>query len=167
MLYEYHIALYEVAFVRGAKKCTTARFEVPRPTDKQVQHTAWHCIRHPDNPPNRSYRTTRTIDSRFSKSSPPREHVGGFDLAYHKGYVEVQPQACGYSSLFGAVVKNPIKQSRRAKPDKVKCALYKFFLYIMLIYRVSGQGTIQLRRTGGQNQAQDGLFPTSQIKYRL
>ncbi|CAM9174701.1 unnamed protein product [Ectocarpus fasciculatus] len=52
--------------------------------------------------------------------SPVREHVGGFDLAFHKGYVEVQPQACGYSSFFGAVVRNRVKPARRAKADKAR-----------------------------------------------
>ncbi|CAM9875768.1 unnamed protein product, partial [Hapterophycus canaliculatus] len=47
-----------------------------------------------------------------------REHVGGFDLAFHNGHVELQPQVCGYSTLFGAVVRNPVKHSLRAKKDK-------------------------------------------------
>eukprot|EP00903_Cladosiphon_okamuranus_P005924 g5855.t1 len=64
------------------------------------------------------------VEGRVPVGSPIREHVGGFDLAFHKGYAEVQPQACGYSSLFGAVVRNPIRQSRRKKRDKEKFSAF-------------------------------------------
>ncbi|CAM9177133.1 unnamed protein product, partial [Ectocarpus sp. 8 AP-2014] len=64
------------------------------------------------------------VEGRVPAGYPVREHVGGFDLAFHKGYVEVQPQACGYSSLFGAVVRNRVKPARRAKADKGKFSCF-------------------------------------------
>ncbi|CAM9488658.1 unnamed protein product, partial [Ectocarpus sp. 4 AP-2014] len=64
---------------------------------------------------------------RVPAGSPVREHVGGFDLAFHKGYVEVQPQACGYSSLFGAVVRNRVKPVGRAKEDKARRGKFSCF----------------------------------------
>eukprot|EP00752_Nemacystus_decipiens_P018709 g16773.t1 len=64
------------------------------------------------------------VEGRVPPGSPVREHVGGFDLAFHKGYAEVQPQACGYSSLLGAVVRNPLRQSRRNEQDKGKFSAF-------------------------------------------
>jgi len=31
------------------------------------------------------------------------EHVGGFDLIYDDGYVDIDPTKCGYSTYLGAV----------------------------------------------------------------
>ncbi|CAM9957939.1 unnamed protein product, partial [Scytosiphon promiscuus] len=60
----------------------------------------------------------------FPAGSCVREHVGGFDLAFHDGHVEIQPQVCGYSSLFGAVVRNPLKHAWRHKRDKGKFSVF-------------------------------------------
>lgn len=32
------------------------------------------------------------------------EHVSGWDLVYDNGYIEVDPEQCGYSTFLGAAV---------------------------------------------------------------
>jgi tubulin polyglutamylase TTLL9 len=35
------------------------------------------------------------------------EHVSGFDLVYDNGYIEIDPEQCGYSTFLGAAVPTP------------------------------------------------------------
>lgn len=35
------------------------------------------------------------------------EHVSGWDLVYDNGYIEIDPEQCGYSSFLGAAVPAP------------------------------------------------------------
>ena len=36
--------------------------------------------------------------------SGDEEHVSGWDLVYDNGYVEIDPDKCGYSTFLGAAV---------------------------------------------------------------
>lgn len=35
------------------------------------------------------------------------EHVSGWDLVYDNGYVEIDPEKCGYTTFLGAAVPEP------------------------------------------------------------
>lgn len=56
---------------------------------------------------------------RWQKCATAREHVGGFDLVYFNGHVELPSTDCGHSTFLGAVINNPVIHSRRSKSDKV------------------------------------------------
>ncbi len=36
------------------------------------------------------------------------EHVSGWDLVYDNGYIEIDPERCGYSTFLGAAVPTPV-----------------------------------------------------------
>lgn len=35
------------------------------------------------------------------------EHVSGWDLIYDNGYIEIDPEQCGYSTFLGAAIPTP------------------------------------------------------------
>lgn len=35
------------------------------------------------------------------------EHVSGWDLIYDNGYIEIDPEQCGYTTFLGAAVPTP------------------------------------------------------------
>lgn len=46
------------------------------------------------------------------------EHVSGWDLVYDNGYIEIDPEQCGYTTFLGAAVPEPDLQQEEAVEDE-------------------------------------------------
>jgi tubulin polyglutamylase TTLL9 len=45
------------------------------------------------------------------------EHVSGWDVVYDNGYIEIDPEQCGYSTFLGtAIPEAPVRPGRRTAP---------------------------------------------------
>jgi hypothetical protein len=46
------------------------------------------------------------------------EHVSGWDLVYDNGYIEIDPDQCGYSTFLGAAVPEVAEDVDETSLDK-------------------------------------------------